>query len=491
MKKLGVERIISVSAVGSLREEIAPGHLVVPDQFIDRTTQRPSTFFGRGISRPCESGRSILQGSFGDAGRCGASRKARKVHAGGTYVCMEGPQFSTRAESHLVSKLGRACDRHDQSAGSETGARSGNLFRHPGARHRLRLLERERRRRRDRACSDRAGENVELAQETIRRAVATLSAPRTCACASALKDAIITERVANSQEGPRRIAADYREIFMSVLVVGTVAFDSIETPFGSAERILGGSASYFALGASFFAPVRVVGVIGKDFPQDYLDLFAERKIDIAGISASRATRFTGAAAITKTSTARYHRTALKRAGRFRARTAGALPRRGICFSRQHRSGHADGSVGSNPRRMKLVVCDTMDHWIRESQEELKKVLKRIEMLVDQRLGSAPAERLRQHRQGGAGDSQHGAENGADQARRIRRVAVFRLLGLRHAGLSAGGSFRSDRRRRFVCRRASWDIWRARGDPSEGACAAPSFTVRSWLRLPSRISALSG
>ena len=53
---------------------------------------------------------------------------------------------------------------------------------------------------------------------------------------------------------------------MSVLVVGTVAFDSIETPFGSAERILGGSAAYFALGASFFAPVRVVGVVGRDFP---------------------------------------------------------------------------------------------------------------------------------------------------------------------------------------------------------------------------------
>src|SRR5574341_2414967 len=70
---------------------------------------------------------------------------------------------------------------------------------------------------------------------------------------------------------------------MSVLVVGTVAFDSIETPFGSAERILGGSASFFALGASLFAGVRVVGVVGKDFPQDYLDLFSERDIDIAGI----------------------------------------------------------------------------------------------------------------------------------------------------------------------------------------------------------------
>jgi len=70
---------------------------------------------------------------------------------------------------------------------------------------------------------------------------------------------------------------------MSVLVVGTVAFDSIETPFGSAERILGGSASYFALGASFFAPVRIVGVIGEDFPQDYIDLFNQRNIDIEGI----------------------------------------------------------------------------------------------------------------------------------------------------------------------------------------------------------------
>jgi hypothetical protein len=84
---------------------------------------------------------------------------------------------------------------------------------------------------------------------------------------------------------------------MSVLVVGTVAFDSIETPFGSAERILGGSASYFALGASFFAPVRVVGVIGKDFPQDYLDLFAERKIDIAGIKREQGDTFHWAAVI--------------------------------------------------------------------------------------------------------------------------------------------------------------------------------------------------
>jgi hypothetical protein len=78
---------------------------------------------------------------------------------------------------------------------------------------------------------------------------------------------------------------------MNVLVVGTVAFDSIETPFGSAERILGGSAAYFALGASFFAPVRVVGVVGEDFPQDYFDIFTQRDIDIAGIERARGQTF--------------------------------------------------------------------------------------------------------------------------------------------------------------------------------------------------------
>jgi sugar/nucleoside kinase (ribokinase family) len=78
---------------------------------------------------------------------------------------------------------------------------------------------------------------------------------------------------------------------MSVLVVGTVAFDSIETPAGSVERVLGGSAAYFALGASYFAPVRIVGVIGQDFPQDYLDLFTERGVDIQGIKQERGDTF--------------------------------------------------------------------------------------------------------------------------------------------------------------------------------------------------------
>ena len=101
LKALGVEGILAVSAVGSLREEIVPGHMVVPDQLIDRTRgSRPTTFFGGGI---------VVHAGFADP-FCptlseqlvkSAERIGQTVHAGGTYIAMEGPLFSTRAESHL------------------------------------------------------------------------------------------------------------------------------------------------------------------------------------------------------------------------------------------------------------------------------------------------------------------------------------------------------------------------------------------------------
>ena len=105
MKKLGAERVISVSAVGSMKEEIAPGHIVVPDQFIDRTKSRIPTFFQDGIVAHVAFADPIcgsLAGHLGDAGEAvGAT-----LHRGGTYICMEGPQFSTRAESNLYRTWG-------------------------------------------------------------------------------------------------------------------------------------------------------------------------------------------------------------------------------------------------------------------------------------------------------------------------------------------------------------------------------------------------
>jgi len=106
MKKLGVTRLISVSAVGSMREEIAPGDIVIPDQFIDRTNAtRKNTFFGNGIVGHVPFADPVcgeLSGILEDAAR----RSGARVHRGGIYLCMEGPAFSTRAESRLYRTFG-------------------------------------------------------------------------------------------------------------------------------------------------------------------------------------------------------------------------------------------------------------------------------------------------------------------------------------------------------------------------------------------------
>jgi 5'-methylthioadenosine phosphorylase len=105
MKKLGVERLIAVSAVGSLRARIRPGEIVIPDQFIDRTVQRPSTFFGNGLVAHvglADPFCPVLAKRLATAAREAGAR----IHPRGTYVCIEGPQFSTRAESDLYRRWG-------------------------------------------------------------------------------------------------------------------------------------------------------------------------------------------------------------------------------------------------------------------------------------------------------------------------------------------------------------------------------------------------
>ncbi|MEQ1566001.1 MAG: S-methyl-5'-thioadenosine phosphorylase [Myxococcota bacterium] len=105
LKSLGCDWLVSVSAVGSLREEIAPGHVVLVDQYIDKTVARPQTFFGEGV---------VAHAAFGDP-TCDTLRGylhqacvavGATVHLGGTYVCMEGPVFSSRAESNLHRSWG-------------------------------------------------------------------------------------------------------------------------------------------------------------------------------------------------------------------------------------------------------------------------------------------------------------------------------------------------------------------------------------------------
>ncbi len=105
MKRLGVSRILSVSAVGSMREDIVPGDFVVIDQFFDRTRHRADTFFGDGIVAHVMFADPVC----GELRRClleGAKAQSVRAHDGGTYVNMEGPQFSTRAESRIYRQFG-------------------------------------------------------------------------------------------------------------------------------------------------------------------------------------------------------------------------------------------------------------------------------------------------------------------------------------------------------------------------------------------------
>jgi 5'-methylthioadenosine phosphorylase len=207
MKKLGVERIISVSAVGSLRKEIAPGDLVVPDQFIDRTTQRPSTFFGRGIVAHVSLADPFCAELSGHLLRAAQAASAI-AHRGGVYLCMEGPQFSTRAESNLYrawgadiigmtnlqeAKLAREAEICFGTLAMATdydcwNEEAGNVE----IEHVLRILS----------------NNVELAKKTIHNVIEAASGARSCPCASALKNAIITER----KKIPKKVRADLRPI---------------------------------------------------------------------------------------------------------------------------------------------------------------------------------------------------------------------------------------------------------------------------------------
>ena len=100
LKKLGAEQVISVSAVGSMREDIHPGDVVVVDQYIDLTRRRESTFFEDGVVAHVSFADPVCPALAGAAARA-VTQAGGRVHQGGTYVCIEGPQFSTRAESQL------------------------------------------------------------------------------------------------------------------------------------------------------------------------------------------------------------------------------------------------------------------------------------------------------------------------------------------------------------------------------------------------------
>ena len=205
MKKLGVERILSVSAVGSLKEEIEPGHMVLPDQFIDRTYRRSPTFFGDGIVAHVQFADpfcNALRAVVGDA----AADEDIRVHGRGTYVCMEGPQFSTRAESALHRSWGA-------DVIGMTNLQEAKLAREAEICFATMAMAT------DYDCwNEAAGDvdieeiiavlqkNADVAKRIIRGTVERLSPERTCPCASALAMAIVTDRSLIPEAARERLA---------------------------------------------------------------------------------------------------------------------------------------------------------------------------------------------------------------------------------------------------------------------------------------------
>jgi len=192
MKQLGAERIISVSAVGSLQEELKPLDFLIPDQFFDRTRHRVSTYFGDGIVAHVGFGNPVCAQLAETLGGACDSAKVR-VHRGGTYICMEGPQFSTLAESNVYRQLNfqvigmtnlteAKLAREAEICYSTVAMITDYDCWHQG--HASVTLE---------EILSNLNKNAENAQNVIREAVRNMPAERACKCGRALAHAIVTD----------------------------------------------------------------------------------------------------------------------------------------------------------------------------------------------------------------------------------------------------------------------------------------------------------
>ena len=192
MKKLGVGQIVSISAVGSMKENLQPGHFSIPHQFIDRTTRRISTFFTTGmvghvaLADPvCLATAEVLS--------LAAHKVNAIIHDGGTYVCIEGPQFSTRAESNIYRQW-------DVDVIGMTNATEAKLAREAGICYATLALvtdydcwKEEEEPVTVEAVLDIMHKNIETAQKVLKELTSNFKGKRSCDCGSAAKNSVVTD----------------------------------------------------------------------------------------------------------------------------------------------------------------------------------------------------------------------------------------------------------------------------------------------------------
>jgi len=204
-KKLGAEWIISASAVGSMKEEIKPTDIVIPDQFFDRTKNRISTFFGEGIVAHISFADPLCPTLSEILYRAGMEVGAT-MHKGGTYICIEGPQFSTKAESRIYRSFG-------VDVIGMTNLTEAKLAREAELCYATLALvtdydvwhEAEESVTVEMIVAN-LTKNAETAKRIIKKAVAMIPEERKCGCATALKDAIITDRKVIPDEVKKRLS---------------------------------------------------------------------------------------------------------------------------------------------------------------------------------------------------------------------------------------------------------------------------------------------
>jgi len=168
---------------------------------------------------------------------------------------------------------------------------------------------------------------------------------------------------------------------MTVLVVGSVALDSVETPFGKAENVIGGSGNFFSASASHLAPVQLVGVVGSDYPMDRLSPLQERGVDLAGVERAEGTSFRWRGRYTHDlNSAETLETHLGVFSHFRPKIPAAFRSAPFVFL-ANIDPRLQLDVLQQVERPKLVACDTMNFWIESRRPELLELLKHVDLVT--------------------------------------------------------------------------------------------------------------
>lgn len=168
---------------------------------------------------------------------------------------------------------------------------------------------------------------------------------------------------------------------MSILVVGSVAFDSVKTPYGEAEESIGGSATYFSAAASFYTPVDIVAVVGRDFPRESLQILSERHVDLSGLEVADGQTFRWAGEYEPNMNDRQTLdTQLNVFADFHPNLTDRHREQPFVFL-ANIDPELQGSVLHQTIHPKLIVCDTMDFWISGKREALLETLTKVDVLI--------------------------------------------------------------------------------------------------------------